>query len=89
MTTTKLTVELEFDDPVFVEIFDEIAKRWGVSLGRFMAKELQVMTNNYGDPWGGEFMAWVDRKMAGKEHLQHPQGIPDDWKAPKSAEVSE
>ena len=65
----KITVELEFDDPAFFELYQEIAKRRGNSLGRTMARDLQNMLEVYRDNNTGEFGKWFNPRFEKVKHL--------------------
>jgi len=60
--TAKISVELEFDDPEVLEIYETIAKLKGISIGRLAALQMQGDLSLYADS-GGLIGAWIDKKL--------------------------
>jgi hypothetical protein len=63
----KVTVELEFDDPTFLEFYQKLAIMRGTSLGRIAALCMQDVTSMFFDGDTGEFEDWGKRLFKGKE----------------------
>ena len=66
---TKVTVELEFDDPIFLELYEGITKQRKTSLAKTLSRDLQGSISIY---WGnnlGEFGKWFDPRFEKIYHL--------------------
>ena len=74
--TKKIKAELEFDDPAFLTVYQELARRKGISLGRLAALALQHNMHMHLES-DTEFTRWA-RKQIRKE-LHKFTYVPEEY----------